>query len=69
MLRDFVETSSLGEDGLRSWEQFLSAVTGSSPDGRETAVCPPTLLEELIDVKCEDAIHVVVVGILDMHLG
>lgn len=33
------------------------------------AVCPATVLEELIDVDCEDAIHVVVVGILNVHLG
>lgn len=54
---------------MRSWEQFLSPVTGSSADGREMAVCPAMVLEELTDVKSGVAIHMVIVGILNMHLG
>lgn len=33
------------------------------------AVCPAMVLEELIDVNSGIAIHVVVVGFLNMHLG
>jgi len=54
---------------LSSWEQFLSPVTDSSPDGRGMAVCPAVELEKLMDVKCGDAIHVVVADILNMRLG
>lgn len=63
------ETSTLGEDELRSWEQPLSPVAGSSSDGRELAGCPAVVPEEIIAVKCGDGIHVVVFGLLNVHLG
>lgn len=69
VLHDCVETSTLGEDELRSWEQLLSPVAGFCPDGRELAVCPGVVAEEIIAVKHGDGIHVLVAGILNVHLG
>lgn len=49
MLHDFVETSTLGEDELRSWNRSFHLLL--------VAVCPAVGPEEVIAVKHGDGIH------------